>query len=122
MNRNLPATAEPTSTAGPARPKNSARSKDPAWQAFALLRTVFTIAPIVLGADKFANILVDWSIYLTPHLLVIPEDQAMYVVGAVEIVAGIVVAVAPRWGAPLVAVWLAGIIVNLVALGDFYDV
>lgn len=100
----------------------SVTRRDAAWQAFVLLRTVFTIAPIVLGADKFFNILVDWSIYLTPHVLVIPEQQAMYVVGVIEIVAGVIVAVAPRWGAPLVAVWLGCIIVNLIALGDYYDV
>lgn len=98
------------------------RRADPAWQAFALLRTVFTVAPIVLGADKFLNVLVDWSIYLTPHVLVIPETQAMYVVGVIEIVAGLVVALAPRWGAPLVAAWLAGIIGNLVVLGDYWDI
>jgi hypothetical protein len=46
----------------------------------------------------------------------------MYIVGVIEILAGILVAIAPRWGALVVALWLAGIIVNLLILGDFYDI
>ena len=48
--------------------------------------------------------------------------QAMLTVGVIEIVAGLAVAVAPRYGALLVAGWLAGIIVNLVTMGEYYDV
>jgi hypothetical protein len=43
-------------------------------------------------------------------------------VGVIEVVAGIVVALAPRFGSLLVAAWLGGIIINLVSMGDFYDV
>ena len=46
----------------------------------------------------------------------------MYAVGVIEIVAGIAVAVIPRYGGLLVAAWLAGIIVNLLTIPDFYDV
>ena len=46
----------------------------------------------------------------------------MYFVGAIEIVAGLVVAIRPRFGGYLVAAWLAGIIVNLLMLGDYYDI
>jgi hypothetical protein len=92
---------------------------------FVLLRTVFTIAPIAFGLDKFFNVLVDWTVYLAPWINdIVPGDAqaAMYIVGVVEIAAGFLVAVAPRLGAFVVAAWLLGIIVNLLTLGDFYDV
>jgi uncharacterized membrane protein YphA (DoxX/SURF4 family) len=97
----------------------------PSRQAFLLLRTVFTVAPILFGLDKFANVLTDWPGYLAPVIDdIVPgtAQQAMYAVGIVEILAGIAVALIPRYGALLVAVWLAGIIVNLLLLGDYYDV
>ena len=98
---------------------------DPAYQAFLALRTVFTVAPIVFGLDKFTNLLVDWPIYLAPWVDdIVPgsAQQAMYAVGVIEIVAGIVVAVLPRFGGLLVAAWLAGIILNLLTIPDFYDI
>jgi hypothetical protein len=98
---------------------------DPARQAFLLLRTVFTVAPILFGLDKFTNLLTDWPQYLAPWIDgIVPgtAQQAMYAVGVVEIVAGLVVAIVPRWGALLVAAWLAGIIVNLLTLSGYYDV
>jgi uncharacterized membrane protein YphA (DoxX/SURF4 family) len=97
----------------------------PAQQAFLLLRTVFTVAPILFGLDKFVNVLTEWPGYLAPfadRLIPGTAQQAMYAVGVIEIVAGILVAVRPRYGALIVAAWLAGIIVNLLILGDFYDV
>ena len=96
-----------------------------AGQAFLLLRTVFTVAPIAFGLDKFANVLTDWPQYLAPWIDgIVPgtAQQAMYAVGVVEIVAGLVVAVVPRFGAWLVAAWLVGIIVNLLTIPGFYDV
>ena len=111
-----------------ARPSSTGASlltADPARQAFLLLRTVFTIAPIVFGLDKFANVLTDWPQYLAGWIDgIVPgtAQQAMYAVGVVEIVAGIVVAVLPRYGAWVVAAWLAGIIVNLLTLPGYYDV
>ncbi|HZA16097.1 MAG TPA: DoxX family protein [Pseudonocardiaceae bacterium] len=96
-----------------------------AYQAFLLLRTVFTVAPIVFGLDKFTNLLVDWPIYLAPWIDgIIPgtAQQAMYAVGVIEIVAGIAVAIAPRFGAWLVAAWLAGIIVNLLTFPGYFDI
>jgi uncharacterized membrane protein YphA (DoxX/SURF4 family) len=97
----------------------------PDRQAFFLLRTVFTVAPILFGLDKFTNILTDWTGYLAPvatSVVPVTPQTFMYIVGVVEIVAGIMVAVRPRFGSPLVAVWLLGIIVNLLVLGAFYDV
>ena len=96
-----------------------------ARQAFLLLRTVFTVAPILFGLDKFVGLLTDWEQYLTPQIdALIPgtAHQAMLAVGVVEVLAGILVAVAPRIGGYVVAAWLAGIIVNLLLIGDFYDV
>jgi hypothetical protein len=98
---------------------------DPAYQAFLLLRAVFTVAPIAFGLDKFANVLTDWPTYLAPwidDLVPGTAQQAMYAVGVVEVLAGVAVAAAPRWGAWLVAAWLGGIIVNLLTVPGFYDI
>src|SRR3954451_12429171 len=100
-------------------------SADPAHEAFLLLRTVFTVAPIVFGLDKFANVLTDWPQYLAPWIdRIVPgtAQQAMYAVGVVEMLAGVLVAVAPRIGAWVVAAWLAGIIVDLLTIPGFYDI
>ena len=40
----------------------------------------------------------------------------------IEIAAGILVAVAPRIGGYVVAAWLWGIIVNLLMMGNYYDI
>jgi uncharacterized membrane protein YphA (DoxX/SURF4 family) len=98
---------------------------DPRYQAFALLRLGFTVAPIAFGLDKFFNVLVDWPIYLAPWINDIAPGSGqdfMYFVGAIEILAGLAVAVKPRYGAYVVAAWLAGIIVNLLTLSGYYDV
>ncbi|GAA1421525.1 DoxX family membrane protein [Streptomyces thermospinosisporus] len=98
---------------------------DPGYQAFVILRTGFTVAPILFGLDKFANLLTDWPGYLAPWLDdVVPgsAQAAMYAVGVIEIVAGVVVGLAPRFGGWLVAGWLAGIIVNLLTYSGYYDV
>jgi hypothetical protein len=103
----------------------SALKAAPDRQAFLLLRTVFTVAPIIFGLDKFTNLLTDWTIYLAPvatSVVPLPAQTIMYIVGVVEIIAGLVVAFRPRFGSLLVAVWLLGIIINLLVLGGFYDV
>lgn len=105
--------------------KQTHRHTDPSYQAFFLLRTVFTIAPIAFGLDKFTNVLTDWSTYLAPWINdIVPgtADEAMMIVGVIEVVAGLLVAFAPRLGAYVVAAWLGGIIVDLLTLHDFYDV
>jgi hypothetical protein len=86
---------------------------------------VFTVAPVLFGLDKFTNLLTDWPGYLAPWVNdIVPgtAQQAMYVVGVVEILAGVTVALAPRYGGLLVAAWLAGIIINLLTIPDYYDV
>ena len=113
-------------TIRPDAPAPSAATGSPgSRQAFLLLRTVFTVAPILFGLDKFVGLLTDWEQYLAPQIdALIPgtAHQAMLAVGVVEILAGLLVAVAPRIGGYVVAAWLAGIIVNLLLIGDFYDV
>jgi hypothetical protein len=113
-------------TTHPDAPAPSAATGSPgARQAFLLLRTVFTVAPILFGLDKFVGLLTDWEQYLAPQIdALIPgtAHQAMLAVGVVEILAGLLVAVAPRIGGYVVAAWLAGIIGNLLLIGDFYDV
>ena len=100
---------------------------DPTQQAFWILRSAFVIAPILFGLDKFFNVMVEWPRYLAPWLdRLVPGNaqEFMYVVGAIEIVAGLVVLFAPEFGGYLVAAWLGGIIVNLVTADPmrFYDV
>ena len=83
------------------------------------------MAPILFGLDKFTNLMTDWTVYLAPGFdSIIPGDAAtaMHIVGVIEIAAGILVAVAPRIGAYVVAAWLAGIILNLLVLPGFFDV
>jgi hypothetical protein len=98
---------------------------NPAYQAYLTLRTGFVVAPILFGLDKFTNLLTDWTTYLAPAIdRLVPgsASSAMLAIGVVEIVAGLVVAVRPKVGGYLVAAWLAGIIANLLLLGDYYDV
>src|SRR5205085_8955542 len=98
---------------------------DPAYQAFWLLRAGFTVAPILFGLDKFLHVLVNWDRYLAPFIVrqtPWTAHQLMYGVGVVEIVAGLVVAVRPRFGGYLVAAWLGGIIVNLLLQANYYDI
>ena len=107
-------------------PSAAALRDDPVAQATLLLRIAFTVAPILFGLDKFANVLTDdWTRYLAPAFNdIIPGSaaDAMHIVGVVEIFAGLVVAVAPRYGALLVAGWLGGIIVNLLIVGGYGDI
>ena len=120
-----PASSVASDSASVASPSTSILRADPARQAFILLRTVFTIAPIAFGLDKFFNILTDWPHYLAPivtDIVPISGQQFMYIVGVVEIIAGLLVLFAPRWGALIVAIWLAGIIIDLLVLPGFFDV
>jgi uncharacterized membrane protein YphA (DoxX/SURF4 family) len=105
--------------------KAAGNAPDGAHQAYLLLRTVFTVAPILFGLDKFLEILTDWDQYLAPWINdIVPGSahQAMLLVGVIEIVAGLLVAIRPQIGAYVVALWLVGIIVNLVSMGEYYDI
>jgi hypothetical protein len=106
-------------------PTTTTTVSDGNHRAFLLLRTVFTIAPILFGLDKFVEVMTDWDKYLAPWINdLVPGSAhtAMLMVGVIEIVAGVVVAVLPRFGGYLVAAWLLGIIVNLLTLGGYGDI
>lgn len=99
--------------------------REPAYGAFWVLRIGFVVLPLWMGIDKFGNWLTYWPHYLAPwivHLLPFSAQTAMHVVGVVEIVAAVLVALRPRYAAWVVAAWLAGIIVNLLTYSGFYDV
>jgi hypothetical protein len=91
-----------------------------------MLRITYAVAPILFGIDKFANVLTnDWTRYLSTQFNdILPGTAAtgMHIVGVVEIIAGIVVLVAPRFGGLLVAAWLGGIILNLLLVGGYGDI
>jgi hypothetical protein len=117
--------AHATAPARPVPTPTAEVNRDAGYQAFLLLRLAFTVAPIAFGLDKFFDVMVDWPQYLAPWINdIVPGDasDAMHIVGIVEIAAGLVVAVKPRYGALLVAGWLFGIIVNLLTLSGYYDV
>jgi hypothetical protein len=115
-----------TALAAPSLPSPTVLRRNPAAQAFVLLWIAFTVAPVLFGIDKFAEVLTgDWTRYLAPEfndILPGSAQDAMYLVGGVEIAAGLVVLVAPRFGGLLVAGWLAGIIVSLLLVGGYGDI
>jgi len=98
--------------------------KSPTFQAYQILHWAFVVAPLLAGLDKFFNLMVDWSAYLWEPLgrLVGGADTCMRIIGAIEIVAGLLVAVKPKIGAPIVAAWLLGIIINLLLVGRYFDI
>ena len=100
-------------------------SAEPARQAYQILHWGFVAAPTIAGIDKFTQLLTNWDLYLSPtvaKLLPMSAHAFMMLVGAIEIVAGLIVALRPRVGAWIVAAWLCGIIVNLLLLGSYFDV
>jgi uncharacterized membrane protein YphA (DoxX/SURF4 family) len=108
-----------------ARSKSGIRSSSPAWQAYQILRIAFVVAPVVAGLDKFFHLLVNWDMYLAPviaNLSPIGGHGLMLLVGVIEIIAGIIVAVKPQIGAYIVALWLWGIIINLLLIPNFFDI
>jgi uncharacterized membrane protein YphA (DoxX/SURF4 family) len=115
-----------TSSAGRTRGRIAEQLRtDPAFQAFALLRIGFTVAPIAFGIDKFANVLVNWEKYLAPwihNLSPLSATNTMHVVGVIEVIAGLAVAIKPRYGAYIVAAWLGGIVINLLSYSGYYDI
>ena len=95
------------------------------YEAFQILRFAFTVAPILAGADKFFHLLVNWDQYLPSmvnNLVGGHGHQLMLVVGIIEIVAGVGVALKPRFFAYVVAAWLFLIICNLLAIPGYLDV
>jgi hypothetical protein len=103
----------------------SGRVARPAYQAFLILYAGFTALPVLAGADKFLHLLTNWDLYLAPRvadLLPVSGHTFMLAVGVIEIAAGVLVFLWPRVGAVVVALWLWGIIANLLLAGGFYDI
>lgn len=97
--------------------------KNPSYQAFQILRLAFTVAPIIAGLDKFFNFLVNWQMYLSqPFNILGNSHTTMVVVGIIEIIAGLGVWFKPKIFSYIVALWLLGIIINLLILHNYYDV
>ncbi len=107
------------------KPTTVARAHDPAYQGYQILHLGFIAAPTIAGIDKFLHLLTNWDQYLAPaveKILPFSGHVFMLIVGVVELIAALIVAVKPRIGAYVVAAWLGGIIINLLVLGGFYDV
>jgi hypothetical protein len=106
----------------------SEQQVDYTHQAYQILHWGFVAAPIIAGLDKFSHLLTNWDKYLAPFIANVAGKVGlsghtfMLIVGVIEVVAGLVVAFKPRFGAYLVAVWLAGIIVNMLIIPGFYDI
>ena len=98
--------------------------ENPAYQAFQFLHLGFVVAPILAGIDKFLMRLATWTQYLWPPLgeLAGGAERFMRIVGVIEIAAGVLVAFKPKWGGYVVALWLVGIIVNLLLHGNYLDI
>ncbi len=97
----------------------------PSYQAYQILHLAYVVAPIIAGFDKFTQVLVNWDQYLAPMVARMVGGNAhgfMMFVGAVEIVAGIGVALKPRIFSYVVAAWLLGIILNLLWIPGYYDI
>jgi hypothetical protein len=102
-----------------------ARSHDAAYQGYQILHWTFVAAPTLAGLDKFFHVLTNWDQYLAPavaKVLPFSGHTFMMIVGVIELIAALIVALRPRIGAWIAAAWLCGIIINLLALSGFYDV
>jgi hypothetical protein len=103
---------------------NTGRSRH-SHQAYLILLSGFVVLPIIAGSDKFFHLLVNWPQYLAPIIPSVTGISApafMIIVGVIEIVVGIIVAVKPKFGGMLVAAWLWGIIINLLLIPGYYDI
>ncbi|MCE5269426.1 MAG: hypothetical protein LLG00_16235 [Planctomycetaceae bacterium] len=98
---------------------------NPSYQAYVVLRIGFAVLPILAGLDKYMHLLVNWDLYLSPlvpRAVPLSGHTFMLIVGVIEIVAGLLVAVRPRIGAYVVMLWLWGIVVNLLTIPGYYDI
>jgi hypothetical protein len=100
------------------------RTSSPSYQAYQILHIAFTVAPVVAGLDKFTHFLVNWDQYLSPVMPRFGLDVHTFMlgVGVIEVIAGLIVAFAPRIGGWIVGLWLCGIILNLLSIPDYLDV
>lgn len=96
-----------------------------AHKAQQLLRVGYGLLPIIAGADKFLHFLGHWHQYLyepIPNLIGMDPHTFLMIVGAIEIIAGIIVFIKPKIGGMIVGLWLIGIVINLFLLGEYYDI
>ncbi len=101
------------------------RVESPSYQAYQILHVILTVIPIAAGLDKFVHLLVNWDKYASPllaRMLPVPVHTFMLAVGVVEVIAGLIVAFAPRVGAWIVAIWLWLIVVNLLSIPGYFDI
>jgi hypothetical protein len=102
-----------------------ASKTSPIYQAYQILHVAFVVAPVVAGLDKFFHLLVNWDMYLAPAIASmspIGGHGLMLVIGVIEIVAGILVALKPQIGAYVVSAWLLAIVINLLIIPGFFDI
>lgn len=112
-------------TPGVGVPPGPVYVREPAFQAFSILRAGFTALPILAGADKFFHLLVNWNQYVAPLVSRLIGGHVrgfMDLAGIVEMAAGVLVAARPRWGSAAVGLWLCGIIVNLLLIPAYFDI
>jgi hypothetical protein len=113
------------SSAAAAVSPTSSLAARPAYQSYLILLVGFSALPVIAGVDKFFHLLVNWDQYLAPtvtQFLPVTGHTFMLAVGVIEVLAGLLVAVRPRIGAYVVALWLWGIIINLFLVPGFYDI
>src|SRR3954469_19419646 len=107
------------------RGQTDSKASSPAYQAYQILHLGFVLAPIIAGLDKFSHLLVNWDMYLAPviaRLSPIGGHGLMLLVGVIEVIAGILVAIKPRIGAYVVSAWLLGIVINLLIIPGYFDI
>jgi len=123
MAQDSAAASHPQSAA--AHTRANVRAHTPAYQAYQILHVAFTIAPLLAGADKFFHFMVNWDQYLSPlavRVLPVSAHTFMRAVGVVEIIAALIVAVAPAVGGWIVGLWLCGIVLNLLSIPGYFDI
>lgn len=106
-------------------PHVAAREESHVHHAYQILHVGFTVAPVIAGVDKFLHVLANWDRYLAPRiaqLLPVPAHTFMLMVGAVEVLAGLIVAFKPSIGGWVLAAWLWGIIINLMLVPGYFDI
>lgn len=98
---------------------------DKVTHVISMLKWTYGLVPIVAGLDKFTHILTDWDKYLAPvvtDVLPLEAQTFMYIVGVIEIAAGVIVLLKPKIGSLIVALWLVGIAINLLLTGQYFDI
>lgn len=89
------------------------------------MRIAIGLMATLAGIDKFFNLLVDWSSYVSPvaaQLLPFSTDVFMWIVGVIEFAVGISILTAlPVLGSYVASAWLLLVAVNL-TLGGYFDI